>query len=49
MEKINVTNVKISFSDKKDVKKNMTSMHMETDENLECSHCAKMVERKRSK
>ena len=47
MEKINVINVKISFSDREDVK-NMTSMHMETYENLECCNCAEMVTRKRS-
>ena len=35
MEKINVANIKISFSDREDVKKHV-SMHMETDENPEC-------------
>ena len=47
MEKLNVTNAKISFGDGEYVK-NTTSMYMETDENLECCNCAKMVTRKRS-
>ena len=47
MEKINETNVKISFSDREDVKIT-TSMHMETVENPECCNFAKVVTRKRS-
>ena len=47
MEKINVTNVKVSFSDREGVKI-MTSMHMETDENPECCNFAKVVTGKRS-
>ena len=46
IEKLNVTNVSISLSDREYV--NMTSMYMETDENLECCNCAEMVTRKRS-